>query len=269
MVPTNTDEQCVLYLKWNIDVLLSGQFPSHDHLGNPLTGRRAERRGELAGGWRAAFVGHTADCKEKVRMHRLARNWACNFLCEKCLGCRRCVSLALSLSPPSLSKIRCQSYVVPSSSSRLRVPFALACCASFAGTYWTEMRTTSARKLDGGKCAFPTNYTWHVVRGRVSLPAPRGGLCQAGRYFLPAAQTAASGVSLGSFGSLVRALGEAGASWGYHERALTPRPTRELPPRSIRPSVECSAPRFVLMPGRLGRTFRGNGALGILVSTAW
>ena len=223
MVSTITDEQCVLYLKWNVDVLLSGQFPSHDHLGKPLTGRRAEMRGELAGGWRAAFVGHTADCKEKVRMHRLSRNWACNFLCEKCLGCRRSPSLSISLSlphPPS-SSFSASHYSRPPPS--LPLPVLAPCtqpprCASFAGTSWTEMRTTSAKQLDGGKCVFPTNYTWLVVRGRGSLPAPRGGLCQAGRYVRPAAQSAASGVSPGSFGSPLRARR---GSWGIQRVSRT------------------------------------------------
>ena len=175
MVPTNTDEQCVLYLKWNIDVLLSGQFPSHDHLGNPLTGRRAERRGELAGGWRAAFVGHTADCKEKVRMHRLARNWACNFLCEKCLGCRRCVSLALSLS----LLLPCRRYDV----NLMLFPLPPLDCACRS----LSLAALRSQAPTGRKCVRLPPGSWMAANARF----PRiihGMLCEDGfRYLLPVA----------------------------------------------------------------------------------
>ena len=84
-----TDDELVDYFVWNIEVLEGKVHPAADHLGRPLTGARAARAGEpLAGSWGAAFVGHIADLKERVKQHHFCRNYMCNHLCEKCLGHR-------------------------------------------------------------------------------------------------------------------------------------------------------------------------------------
>ena len=84
-----TDEEIIFYIWWNFEVLESKRHPSVDHLGRPLTGRRAALAGTpIAGAWGASFVAHISDLKERVRIHRFIRYYQCNFLCEKCLGHR-------------------------------------------------------------------------------------------------------------------------------------------------------------------------------------
>ena len=87
-----TDDELVAYFAWNISVLESKKHPACDHLGRPLQGNRANRAGlPIAGPWGAAFVGHLCDLKERVKVKKFQRNFQCNFLCEKCLGCRHLV----------------------------------------------------------------------------------------------------------------------------------------------------------------------------------
>ena len=84
-----TDVEIHQWQDWNIEVMLSGVHPTHDHLKNPMTGWRARLAGEpLAGGFRGAFTSWLGDGKEEARTHRLPRKWNMNFLCKKCLGCR-------------------------------------------------------------------------------------------------------------------------------------------------------------------------------------
>jgi hypothetical protein len=84
-----TESEIVDFLVWNIQVLESKKFPSHDHLQRLLTGNRAHLAGQaLAGDWGAAFVAHLGDLKERVKLHRLSRNYQCNFMCEKCVAHR-------------------------------------------------------------------------------------------------------------------------------------------------------------------------------------
>ncbi len=75
-----TDGEIVTFIIWNIEVMESGIFPSTDHLGRPLTGRRATMAGKpLAVGWRATLTSTLSDLKEKVKAHRYPRNYMCIF----------------------------------------------------------------------------------------------------------------------------------------------------------------------------------------------
>jgi hypothetical protein len=92
-VPHTTDAELVEYIKFNLEVLQSGVHPNTDYLYRPLDKHRDNDRYMRAGtplaqGWRAAFWGWQGDIKEKVKQHKFARNWQCNFLCERCLACR-------------------------------------------------------------------------------------------------------------------------------------------------------------------------------------
>jgi hypothetical protein len=88
-VPNITDTELVRFVKYNLEVLESGVHPHTDYMGRPLDNARAKLSGKpLANGWRASFWGWQGDIKEKVKQHKFSRNWQCNFLCERCLGCR-------------------------------------------------------------------------------------------------------------------------------------------------------------------------------------
>jgi hypothetical protein len=88
-VPHVTDKQIIEFIKWNIEVMMAGVHPSVGFKGAPLSPERAARAGQpLAGGWRCAYYGNQADCKEKVKQHMLSRHWQCNFMCDRCLAAR-------------------------------------------------------------------------------------------------------------------------------------------------------------------------------------
>ena len=88
-VKRETDAAIIEFISWSLRVLEAGVFPSTDHRGRPLTGHRQLMAGQpIAGGWRASLVGTLGDLKEKTKIHRLKRNYACNFFCDKCLCCR-------------------------------------------------------------------------------------------------------------------------------------------------------------------------------------
>ena len=55
-------------LAWSFSCLLKGTWPSHDHLGQPLTGWRAAKANTpLAGPWRTAFCHMRGDLECKAR----------------------------------------------------------------------------------------------------------------------------------------------------------------------------------------------------------
>ena len=84
-----TETEVASYLSYQNEVLKSGVHPSLDHDGNPVTGSKVDLIGKkLAGGWRAAFSAWTGDLKEDVKVHKLHRNYQCNFFCKKCLACK-------------------------------------------------------------------------------------------------------------------------------------------------------------------------------------
>lgn len=87
LIPETSCKEITEFIAWNLQVLESGVYPSKDHKGRALSGRRARRAGnEIANGWRATFFGWQGDMKERVKMHRFTRNWQSNFMCERCLA---------------------------------------------------------------------------------------------------------------------------------------------------------------------------------------
>ena len=90
MVPGGTEDEITDFICFCQETLESGVYPStlHDRK-TPVTGHRAKVAGQpLASGMRASFTGWTGDIKERVRVHKFPRHYQCNFLCEKCLGCK-------------------------------------------------------------------------------------------------------------------------------------------------------------------------------------
>ena len=84
-----TEGQITDYLHYQDDVLRSGKHPFENSDGSPVTGHKLKLAGEwLAGGYKACCVGWTGDLKEEMKVHQLCRNYNCNFMCKKCLGCR-------------------------------------------------------------------------------------------------------------------------------------------------------------------------------------
>ena len=66
--------------------LLSGKFPSTDHLGLALSSEREAKAGQpVAGGWRGAFESWCGDWKERSLSHCFKRrNYQSTFLCDQC-----------------------------------------------------------------------------------------------------------------------------------------------------------------------------------------
>jgi hypothetical protein len=82
-----TDEDYARYVETCRPILESGMFPSQDQL--PPDWRLDEARQKLAGkpfagGWRFTFGGWQGDLMDRVRTHQFARNYLCNFMCERC-----------------------------------------------------------------------------------------------------------------------------------------------------------------------------------------
>ncbi len=88
-IPHVTDEYLIAFIRYNLEVMQSGVFPSVGFRGQKLDKDRQKLAGlPLAGGWRAAFFGCQADTKEKVKQNRFMRNWQASFICERCLASR-------------------------------------------------------------------------------------------------------------------------------------------------------------------------------------
>lgn len=69
------------------NTLVQGKWPRVDAFGEawPEGSWRAKKAGEeLALGWRATFSAWKGDCKAKCEIHRLARSYHSNWLCERC-----------------------------------------------------------------------------------------------------------------------------------------------------------------------------------------
>ena len=62
-------------LVWMFNVLASGVWCTTDHLGNPLTGWRHGKVGELANGWAGALCEYRADLLEMVTAYGF-KTWA-------------------------------------------------------------------------------------------------------------------------------------------------------------------------------------------------
>ena len=96
LIENVTYNQIVSFIKWNLNVLMSGKHPSKDNLGNefPPGGLRSQKVGcwlagsSSADAWRAAFSAWQGDLKEKRICHRFQRHYLCSELCEWCEASR-------------------------------------------------------------------------------------------------------------------------------------------------------------------------------------
>ena len=81
------NERMVDVIRWDLETLLTGKFPHHDHLGQPfLDARRARKAGALiADGWRLAFDAWIGDWKERTLSHNfVGKNYLSQCVCDAC-----------------------------------------------------------------------------------------------------------------------------------------------------------------------------------------
>ena len=76
-------------IKWDMEVCMSGLWPSKDYLGADMVGEHASRAGlEFANGWKATLLGCNADNKARVEANQFQRNYMATLVCDRCLACQ-------------------------------------------------------------------------------------------------------------------------------------------------------------------------------------
>jgi len=89
MMTPEAEAEITEFIGYNDKIMTEGVHPSTGFKLRPLDPARAALAGKpLAGGWKASFAAWTGDGKEETRVHHLTRNYNCNWICKKCLGCR-------------------------------------------------------------------------------------------------------------------------------------------------------------------------------------
>ena len=87
MKKPDTHDDVGMLIAYIMSVLQTGCYPHYDAFGEPFKAGTRERDiagHEFAGGWAFAFAAFKADLEARVMVHKYARNWAADFICEHC-----------------------------------------------------------------------------------------------------------------------------------------------------------------------------------------
>ena len=76
-------------VSWSLNFLADGHWPSRDHKGQPLVGKRAGRQGPLADGYFAVATEHLGDWKYVKEVFSLNAYYGKSHPCHFCKCCKR------------------------------------------------------------------------------------------------------------------------------------------------------------------------------------
>ena len=90
-VKRDVHQKVAQVLAWSLRCASEGVAPSTGPFGEPLTGERAKRGGQvLSNGWKGCFFGFRFDEKARKEVNYFERSYLHNFVCMRCLAQKHC-----------------------------------------------------------------------------------------------------------------------------------------------------------------------------------